>query len=281
MSGQLSSVSDCASEEPEVIQSLDRVSQENAIEVKNITISFRSYQERPTTLKESIISYIRHQKLRYYSTFDALKDVSFAIPRGTVFGIIGSNGAGKSTLLRTIAGVLPPSKGEVHVKGKIDSLIQLGAGFDAELNAIENIYLNGSLHRRTKAEIKERLPHILDFAELEDFATTPIKYYSSGMYARLGFAVAIDHEPDILLVDEVLGVGDERFQDKCKAVFKRYLEERKTIVMVSHSMGSIEQMCDQVLLLSKGRVAFCGDPTEAVAMYRQEDYQTALRHHQG
>jgi ABC-2 type transport system ATP-binding protein/lipopolysaccharide transport system ATP-binding protein len=247
-----------------------------AVEVKNVSVAFRSYQERPTTLKESLISFLKHRKLRYYSTFFALKNVSFSVERGEVFGIIGSNGAGKSTLLRAIAGVLPPCDGHIAVHGKVDSLIQLGAGFDAELNAIENIYLNSSLHKLSRAEIKERVPHILAFAELEEFASTPIKYYSSGMYARLGFAVAIDREPDILIVDEVLAVGDERFQLKCKAVFEKFLAEKKTIIIVSHSLGQMEQLASKVLLLSKGQVVHLGDPKEAIEKYRDHNYQTAL-----
>jgi ABC-type polysaccharide/polyol phosphate transport system ATPase subunit len=250
--------------------------QETALEINNVTVSYRSYKERPTTFKESAIGLIRHRKLRYFSTFDALKNVSLEVKKGTVMGIIGSNGAGKSTLLKAITGVVPPISGSIKVNGKLDSFIQLGAGFDAELNAIENIYLNCSLHQMSKAQIKERVPHILDFAELREFATTPIKYYSSGMYARLGFAVAIEREPDILLIDEVLAVGDERFKKKCDKVFRRYLEEKKTIVMVSHSLEALGQLADNIALLSKGEITFVGDPTTALEMYRDEAYQTAL-----
>lgn len=247
-----------------------------AVEVQNITVAYRSYKERPGTLKESLINAIKKGKLRYYSTFNALDNVSLKLEKGKVFGIIGSNGAGKSTLLRAIAGVLPPSQGRVITNGSIASLIQLGAGFDIELNAIENIYLYGSLHQRSKEEIKETVPRILEFAELSEFATTPIKYYSSGMFARLGFGVAIDWDPDILLVDEILGVGDERFQAKCRKVFERFLASGKTIVLVSHSMGMVEETADCVGLLSKGKLIYYGDPKTAVAKYRDEHYQTAL-----
>lgn len=247
-----------------------------AVRVSNISVAFRSYKQRPTTLKESLIRFIKHRQLRYYSNFYALRNVSFEVQRGEVLGIIGSNGAGKSTLLRTIAGVLPPAEGSITVNGRVDSLIQLGAGFDAELNAIENIYLNSSLHRRSRAEIRERVPHILKFAELEEFATTPIKYYSSGMFARLGFSVAIDREPDILIVDEVLAVGDERFQTKCRAAFERLLDAKKTIIIVSHSLSQIQRLADRVVLLSKGQVVYYGDPQTAVEKYRDADYQTAL-----
>ena len=247
-----------------------------AIEVDKLTIAYRAYQQHPTTLKESIIAWVKTRKSRYYSTFDALQNVSFKVERGEVFGIIGSNGAGKSTLLRAITGVLPPTEGNVQAHGRIDSLIKLGAGFDSELNAIENIYLYYSLYKVPRKEIEERVPHIIAFAELEEFASTPIKYYSSGMSARLGFAVAIDRDPDILVVDEVLAVGDERFQQKCKKVFDQYLADKKTIIIVSHSIGMMEQMCTRIALLSKGKVAFIGDPKEAIKMYRAEDYKTAL-----
>ncbi|MCL4146937.1 UNVERIFIED_CONTAM: hypothetical protein GTU68_067054, partial [Idotea baltica] len=242
-------------------------------ELRNVTIRFRSYQKRPTTLKESLLRLTKRDKEPSYSYFEALKNISLSIPRGEVFGIIGGNGAGKSTMLRTIAGVLPPSSGEMIVNGKIDSLIQLGAGFDAELNAIENIYLNRSLHGMSRAEIKERVPDIIAFAELEEFASTPIKYYSSGMAARLGFAVAIDRDPDILVVDEVLAVGDERFNNKCMKVFEELLAKRRTIVMVSHNLEQIQQWAKTAALLAKGKIFYLGDPEEAVARYRDPGYQ--------
>ncbi|MCB0324234.1 MAG: ABC transporter ATP-binding protein [Bdellovibrionales bacterium] len=255
-----------------------RAEEDIAVKIEGVSVAFRSYKERPTTLKEALIKFVRTGQFRYYSNFYALKNVSFSVQRGQVLGIIGSNGAGKSTLLRTIAGVLPPTEGTVTVNGSLDSLIQLGAGFDSELNAIENIYLNSSLRRRSRAQIKARIPHILEFAELEEFATTPIKYYSSGMYARLGFAVAIERDPDILIVDEVLAVGDERFQEKCRAVFQRFLDQKKTIIIVSHGMTSLEKLADTIVLLSKGQVVYVGDPKTAIEKYRDADYQTALGH---
>lgn len=249
---------------------------ELAVKVSNITVSYRSYQKRPATFKETVLGAIKTGNLRYYSTFDALKNVSFEIKKGEVFGIIGSNGAGKSTLLRVLSKVLEPSLGTVEVNGKVDSLIQLGAGFDPDLNAIENIYLNASLHQLKASEIKERIPHILKFAELDEFASTPIRYYSSGMYARLGFSVAIDREPDILIVDEILGVGDERFHKKCNKVFERFINKGSTIIIVSHSLSMIENLCNKVALMSKGNLAFLGDPKKAIELYRDESYKTAL-----
>ena len=248
-----------------------------AVEVNNLRIAYRSYKERPGTLKETVLKFIKTGRWRYFSTFDALKGISFKVKRGEIFGIIGSNGAGKSTLLKAISGVLAPAEGEVKVNGSFDSLIQLGAGFDIELNAIENIYLYGSLHGRSRSEIQARIPQILEFAELTEFAHTPIKYYSSGMYARLGFSVAIDRDPDILLIDEVLAVGDERFQAKCKKIFQSYIDQKKTIIMVSHSMTTLAPIAKEILLLSKGEVAFLGDPQEAIKVYRGEKYQTALK----
>lgn len=250
-----------------------------AISIEDITVAYRSYKERPTTLKESLVKFARTGKIRYYSTFNALENISFQVQRGEVFGIIGSNGAGKSTLLRVLSGVLPPVQGTLTVNGSVDSLIQLGAGFDSELNAVENIFLSGSLHRRSRTEMAKRVEPILDFAELKEFAETPIKYYSSGMFARLGFSVAIDRDPDILLVDEVLAVGDERFQEKCRGVFQDYLNRKKTIVMVSHSLEAISKLATRIALLSKGRIVFCGDPKEAVKRYRDGSYEIALDGH--
>ncbi len=251
-------------------------STEYAVEVENVTVSFRAYKERPTSLKESILKFIREGRYKYYSTFNALENVSFKVPRGQIVGIIGSNGAGKSTLLRTISGTLPPGSGKVTVHGELDSLIKLGAGFDSELNAIENIYLYGSLHGFSRKEIKERVPKILEFAELEEFAQTPIKYYSSGMYARLGFSCAIDTDPDVLLVDEVLAVGDARFNNKCKQVFSKFLNGGKTIIMVSHGISMLEKTANQIGVLSKGRLIYFGDPSEAVRVYNSDDYESAL-----
>lgn len=258
---------------------LDLQTAEIAISIENLTIAYRSYKERPSTIKETLINVIKKGQLRYYSTFNALSNVSFQVKKGTVFGIIGSNGAGKSTLLRAIAGVLPPTHGTRMVDGSLGSLIQLGAGFDAELNAIENIYLNGSLQRRSRSQIASRVTRILEFAELENFAATPVKYYSSGMYARLGFSVAIDQDPDILVVDEILGVGDERFNSKCRAYFDNFIASGKTLVIVSHNMGFLSRMAHEIAVLSRGKLIFVGPPEEAVACYQSAEYQTALGQH--
>jgi ABC-type polysaccharide/polyol phosphate transport system ATPase subunit len=256
-----------------------KFSNEIAVDIQNVTIVYRSYNERPTSFKETVLRFFKTGKLRYFSTFAAVSDVTFSVRKGEIVGIIGSNGAGKSTLLKAISGVLPPSKGRVKVEGKLDSLISLGAGFDHDLNAIENIYLYGSLHQIAKEEIEKRIPKILEFAELKDFAYTPIKYYSSGMFARLGFACAIDTDPDVLIVDEVLAVGDERFNKKCRKRMEQLLASGKTILMVSHGVNNLVNLADNIALLSKGRLVFFGDPEEAARLYRSEDYQTALDGH--
>ncbi len=247
-----------------------------ALELRDVTVRYRSYKERPTSLKESVIRMVRDRRWRHYSLFDALLNVNLRIPKGSVFGIIGSNGSGKSTMLKVLSGVLPPTSGTVTRNGSIASLIELGAGFDPELNAIENIYLHGSLHRKSRAQIKDRVDHILNFAELTDFAYTPVKYYSSGMFARLGFSAAVDIDPDILLVDEILGVGDERFQEKCQGVFRRLIAGGKTIVVVSHDMGLVDGLCAQTAVLSRGEVLFCGDTATAIEVYRDPAYRTRL-----
>jgi ABC-type polysaccharide/polyol phosphate transport system ATPase subunit len=252
------------------------MSDKYGIELKNVTVSFRSYKERPTSFKESIVRFVKDRKLRHYTTFEALSEINLKVPRGSIYGVIGSNGAGKSTLLRTVTGVLKPIRGKVITHGKVGSLIKLGAGFDAELNAIENIYLYSSLHGKSAREIAAKVPDILDFAELKEFAQTPIKYYSAGMRARLGFACAMDIEPDVLVVDEVLSVGDERFREKCRAVFEQLIKDDKTVLMVSHNLSSLSTLADQIAVLSKGCIIYQGDPKEAIRIYRDTKYETAL-----
>jgi ABC-2 type transport system ATP-binding protein/lipopolysaccharide transport system ATP-binding protein len=247
-------------------------SDEFAVEINDVTVAYRAYIRRPTSLKETIISTLKGKKEPTFSSFDALSQVSMKIAKGSVFALIGSNGCGKSTLLKVIAGVLKPTKGCVKLSGDIASLIELGAGFDPDLTAIENIYLNGSLHKKTRAEMQGRIQHILDFSELHEFAFTPIKYYSSGMYARLAFSVAVDVNPKILLVDEILGVGDERFQEKCKKVFDELINKGKTIVLVTHNMDYIMEKANQVALLKKGKLVYFGEPKRAAEIYRSSDY---------
>ena len=247
-----------------------------AIDVNNITVVYRSYEGRPSTLKESIIRFLKTREHKFYSNFNALSDVSFKVGRGKVLGVVGSNGAGKSTLLKVLSGVLPPTSGSVKINGELDSLILLGAGFHPDLNAIENIFLHSSLYKMSRLQTQQRVDSILDFAELHDFAHTPIKYYSSGMFARLGFSVAVDRNPDVLLVDEVLGVGDERFQKKCFSLFEDYVKSGKTIIFVTHSMGTLEELADEVLVLSRGNIIFQGNTEQGIALYRDGSYETRL-----
>lgn len=249
---------------------------EPAIAIEGVTVSYRQYTERSTSLKESALRLCSRRPVSSFSTLDALSSIDLTVARGEVLAIIGSNGSGKSTLLKVASGVLAPSRGRVEVRGLVTSLIELGAGFDPELTAVENIYLNGALFRRSATQMRERIEHILRFAELTEFAHTPLKYFSSGMFARLGFSAALDLDPDILIVDEILAVGDERFQEKCHGVFRSLIDRGKTILLVTHSMSQVESLADRAVLLAKGRIAFDGDPATAVELYRDEDYLRRL-----
>lgn len=236
------------------------------IRLENVTQRYRVISERPDTVRELFSRFFR-QKVSYHD-FDALKDVSFSIRRGEVVGLIGRNGSGKSSTLKIIAGVYRPSSGIVKVEGSIASLIELGAGFHAELSGRENILVNGLLMGYSKREMLARQASIIEFAGIGDFIDAPVKQYSSGMYMRLAFAVATEVNPDILIVDEILSVGDLSFQAKCHERLKRFRDAGKTIVMVTHSMGDVTSLCDRAIYLEKGQVVFDGDPYEAVDQYR-------------
>jgi lipopolysaccharide transport system ATP-binding protein len=199
--------------------------------------------------------------------FYALSDVSFDVARGEAFGIIGRNGAGKSTLLKIISGITGPSSGEVEVNGVVSSLIELGAGFHPDLTGRENIYLSGAIHGMPRKIVEEKFDDIVDFAELWDFIDVPVKKYSSGMYARLGFAVAVSVEPEILIVDEILSVGDVFFQQKCFARIREIIRQGTTFVYVTHDIGGLQNLCSRALLLDTGRVEFIGATSEAVSRY--------------
>ncbi|MGA1516078.1 MAG: ABC transporter ATP-binding protein, partial [Ilumatobacteraceae bacterium] len=206
-----------------------------AVAVHDLWKSFRLYHERNQFLKAAIL---RGRRARY-EEFWALKDVSFEVPVGTTFGVIGSNGSGKSTLLKCLAGILVPERGSVEISGRISALLELGAGFHPELSGRENVFLNGAILGLSKKEIAARFDSIVDFAGLEDFIDTPVKNYSSGMFVRLGFAVAAHVEPEVLLVDEVLSVGDEAFQRKSAEKIEQFRREGRTIVFVSHGLGQV------------------------------------------
>lgn len=236
-----------------------------AIEVDGLTETFRLYHEKPSGLKERLYRFNRAS----YTDFNALEDVSFTIERGEAVGVVGHNGSGKSTLLKVLARILPPDEGVVHTRGRVASLLELGAGFHGDLTGRENIYLNGAILGLSRAEISERFDEIVDFAGVGPFLDTAVRNYSSGMYVRLGFAIAVTVDPDVLLVDEVLSVGDAEFQARSLERMRRFREEGKTLLVVSHDLEALESMCDRVIVLNRGRVAFDGGVSQALTMYRQ------------
>jgi ABC-type polysaccharide/polyol phosphate transport system ATPase subunit len=225
------------------------------------------HQNQFKTLKSALLKGSLLSDLRPDQTFTALEGVSFEVPAGTTFGVIGENGSGKSTLLKLTAGITKPTRGELQVNGRVSALIELGAGFHPEISGRENVAINGIMLGLTRREVEERFDEIVAFAELERFIDAPVKTYSSGMYMRLGFAVAIHVDPDILLVDEVLAVGDEAFTRKCLDKVGEFRRRGKTIVLVTHSLGLVEKMCDEALWLRQGRVADRGDPKRVVDAY--------------
>lgn len=235
----------------------------NILEVANLTKIYKLYSSPKDRLKESIS--ITNKK--YHKDFFALKNISFEIKKGESFGLIGKNGSGKSTLLKLITGVLTPTSGKIKSFGKIAALLELGAGFNPELTGIENIYLNGTLSGATKAEIDTKLTDIINFADIGDFINQPVKVYSSGMFARLAFSVAINIDPDILIVDEALSVGDIKFQQKCLRKMKTFQESNKTIIFVSHDITSIENLCNKALWLDNGTIASIGNSKEVCQKY--------------
>jgi ABC-type polysaccharide/polyol phosphate transport system ATPase subunit len=236
-----------------------------AIVVDGLTESFRLYHERPGGLKERLYRFSRPS----YTDFNALEDVSFTIEHGETVGIIGHNGSGKSTLLKVLARILPPDEGYVEINGRLASLLELGAGFHGDLSGRENIYLNGAILGLTRSEIDERFDDIVDFAGVRPFLDTAVRNYSSGMYVRLGFAIAVNVDPDVLLVDEVLSVGDAQFQARSLERMQRFQRRGKTVVIVSHDLGAIQELCDRTIVLDRGRIAFDGHAREGVQLYAQ------------
>jgi len=237
------------------------------IHIRDAGVSYRLYREKVSTLKEAVVNRFRH--LRSSETFWALRHVTLSIDPGESIALVGHNGSGKSTLLKTIAGVLMPSEGEVLVQGRISPMIELGAGFDPELSGRDNIYLNGALLGFSRKQMEGKFDRIVAFSELGDFIDMPIKNYSSGMYARLGFAIAQDVEPDILIVDEVLAVGDERFQEKCKARIRDFRKAGITFCFVSHNYEAARELCPRAAVLHHGRLAFDGPIDEGWEKYRE------------
>lgn len=237
---------------------------DSVIEIKNISKIYNLYNKPSDRLKEALFS----RKSRH-TEFAALNDVSFNVNKGEILGIIGKNGSGKSTILKIITSVLTPTSGECIVKGKIAALLELGAGFNMEYTGIENIYLNGQMIGFSKEEMDKKLQDIIDFADIGEHIYQPVKTYSSGMFARLAFSVAISVDPDILIVDEALSVGDVFFQNKCYRRFEEFRERGKTILFVTHDMGSVIRYCNRCVLLNAGKKVAEGKPQEMVDLYKR------------
>ena len=240
---------------------------ESVIKVDDVHIRFNMSREKVNGIKEYFIKLVKKELM--YEEFWALKGISLEIQKGEVFGIVGLNGAGKSTLLKVISGILKPTKGNVQIEGNIAPLIELGAGFDMELTARENIFLNGAILGYSKKFLEEKFDEIIDFAEVREFLDVPLKNYSSGMVARIAFSIATIVEPDILIVDEILSVGDFKFQEKCEARIKSMLEKNVTVIMVSHSIDQIREMCNRAILLERGKAISIGTADEICDLYVQ------------
>lgn len=238
---------------------------ELAIQVKNVSKMYKLYNKPSDRLKDSL----GVTKKKCYKEHFALNDISFDVKKGQAVGIIGTNGSGKSTILKIITGVLNPTQGEVNINGRISALLELGAGFNMEYTGIENVYLNGTMIGFTKEEIDKKMDAILEFADIGEFVNQPVKTYSSGMFVRLAFAVAINIDPEILIVDEALSVGDVFFQAKCYKKFDDFKEMGRTIIFVSHDLSSISRYCDRVVLLNKGDKLAEGSPKEMIDLYKK------------
>jgi ABC-2 type transport system ATP-binding protein/lipopolysaccharide transport system ATP-binding protein len=241
---------------------------ENAVELKNIEMHFNMSKEKFDSLKELFLRFMTKRLM--FEDFVALDKVSLEIPKGDVFGIVGLNGSGKSTMLKIISGILTPTKGVVETNGVIAPLIELGAGFDLDLTARENIYLNGSVLGYSKKFMDEKFDDIVEFSELRDFLDTPMKNYSSGMVARIGFAIATITKPDILIVDEILAVGDFKFQEKCERRINDMINGDTTVIIVSHSIEQIERLCKHCAWLEKGKLKMIGDAKDVCDAYKNQ-----------
>ncbi len=236
-----------------------------SVKLEGVSVRYRVPHERIPSLKEFAIRWLR-RRIRY-EDFWALSGIDLEVPRGEVFGILGPNGAGKSTLLKVVARVLRPTAGRARVWGRVAPLLELGAGFDPELTGRENVFLNGTILGSSRADVASRFDRVVDFAELHDFIDAPVRTYSSGMMARLGFAIATDAAPDLLIVDEVLAVGDAAFQKKSAERMQSFRDNGATILLVSHDLAALRGMCHRVMWLEKGRVIGIGEPAEIVQEY--------------
>ena len=244
----------------------------NAIEVKSLSKNFRLYHERNRYIKAA---FLRGRRAKY-EEFIALNDVSFDVPHGATLGIIGSNGSGKTTMLKCLTGIYTPERGSIKIDGKVAALLELGAGFHPELTGSENVYLNGAILGMTKRDVELKFDKIVEFAGLEKFINTPVKNFSSGMVVRLGFSIAAHVEPKILLIDEILSVGDQDFQRKSTEKIEEFRREGRTIVVVSHSLGLVQQLCKEVIWLDKGKIRQSGLATDVISAYTGGSYAEHL-----
>jgi ABC-type polysaccharide/polyol phosphate transport system ATPase subunit len=235
------------------------------IRVENVSVTYRTSLDRNPTLKSTLLKLGRRERI--IRELQALKNVSFEVPHGKVLGVVGANGAGKSTLMRTVAGILPPTDGRIEVQGRVSTLLSLGVGFNRKLSGRENVVLGGLAAGLTRAKLREKYDEIVDFAELEDFMDMPMRTYSSGMYGRLAFAVAVTMEPDILIIDEALSVGDARFRRKSFNRMRQMCAQDRTILLVTHALGSVEKLCDEAIWMDKGEMRMWDEPHAVVDAY--------------
>ena len=233
------------------------------VDIEGVGKKFRLYKERNQSLKSAVM----RGRISVHKDFWAVRDVSFTVPAGSTFGLIGSNGSGKSTLLNCLARILVPDEGSIRPEGKVAALLEVGSGFHPELTGRENVFLNGSILGMSQREIRAKFDEIVDFSGVADFIDQPVKNYSSGMYVRLGFAVAINVDPDILVVDEVLAVGDVEFQEKCADKFKELKRDGKTVILVSHAMEAVKEMCDNVAWMKDGSLVETGAADVVIERY--------------
>jgi teichoic acid transport system ATP-binding protein len=241
------------------------VHERSTIKVDDLSVTYRASVEKKQTIRSAVTRLGRGERM--VREIQALRNVSFEVPAGTVLGLVGANGAGKSTLVRTIAGILPPTEGCVEVDGRVSTLLALGVGFNRDLTGRENVVLGGLAAGLTRAQLKEKYDEIAEFAELGDFMELPMRTYSSGMYGRLAFAVAVHMDPDILLIDEALSVGDARFKKKSFAKMRELCGEARTIVLVTHALGTVRELCSEAIWLHTGRIAMTGEPDEVIEGY--------------
>ena len=255
------------------------MSDDIAIKVENVGKTFRLPHEKNNSIKSAFVNFYKSK--RTYEKQKALEDVSFEVKKGEFFGIVGRNGSGKSTLLKVLAGIYSPSKGSIHINGKLTPFIELGVGFSPELTGRENVFLNGALLGFSRKEMESMYDDIVEFAELERFMDQKLKNYSSGMQVRLAFSIAIRAQTDILVLDEVLAVGDAAFQQKCNDYFEKQKADRQTVILVTHDMGAIQRFCDRALILEQGVVKEIGDPIRVADTYSEDNFQQAIKKPKG